>query len=355
MKKKIIILVTLLLPIILLGQSEALKFKESTYDFGTIKEEGGTVTHIFEFQNEGESPVIVRNVESSCGCTTPVWTKAPILPKESGMIKVTYNPLNRPNTFVKTVKVTTNIGVKELIIKGVVTPRPKSLAELYPKKMEQLRLKTSYVMFNEIGNGKAGKIIVEAVNYSDKAITVAFGDMPDYIKIEISKNNLAPKEKAEISVIYDAPKADFWGFHSDIVPVLVNGVVKSSNSLVVTATVIEDFSKLSKEELEKAPIVGVDKLEAHFQTAVVSGDKVKTQFKITNIGKQPLILRRIDTSIEAINAEIAKTVIQSNTQEVLNVTFDTKGKKGYQNHQIIIITNAPDLPVLNLKLSGIVN
>lgn len=353
MKKKMLILLLSLLPIILIAQSETVKFKTTEYNFGTIKEEGGSVTHIFEFENQGKVPIIINAVQASCGCTTPVWTKEPVLPNKKGIIKVTYNPINRPNKFVKTITVTTNLGKQQLVIKGFVTPRPKTLAETYPKKMEQLRLMTSYVMFNEIGNKQEKKIKVDVVNDSKENITISFGKMPAYITVSIKNKSLSPNEKSQIEIVYNAAKANFWGFNSDIIPVYVNKVVKSSNSLIVTATVVEDFSEMTKEDIEKAPILGIDKFETQFQ-AVISGDKVKTQFKLTNIGKQPLILRKIDASSDALEVKASRTTIQPGTQETLDVTFDTSGKKGYQNQQIMIITNVPDLPVITLRISGIV-
>ena len=52
----------------------------ASYDFGTIKE-GEVVEHAFRFRNDGEYPLILNNITSSCGCTTPEWPKEPISPK----------------------------------------------------------------------------------------------------------------------------------------------------------------------------------------------------------------------------------------------------------------------------------
>lgn len=353
MKKNIAILLFLLLPLALFAQLKVLEFKEKEYDFGTIKEEGGRVSHIFEFENKGQSPVIINSVQASCGCTTPEWTKEPILPNKIGRVKATYNPINRPGKFLKTVTVKTNSGVENLIIKGMVTPRPKTVSELYPKRMEQLRLTTSYVMFNEVGNKQEKKILIDVINDSKENIALDFGRLPEYLNLKIDKKNLEPKEKGTLEVIFDAKKTKFWGFNSDLIPIWVNGVKKTSNSLIVTATVIEDFSELTKEQREAAPALGVDKFETQFQS-VIAGDKVKTRFKITNIGGRPLILHKVDTSSDALEVKLSKTVIEPNTQETLDVVFDTSGKNGYQNQQVTIITNAPELPIVNFRISGIV-
>jgi len=94
---------------------------ESTYDFGTIKEADGPVTHTFKVKNEGEAALVITRVTASCGCTTPEYPKEPIAPGKTGDIKVTYNPSgNAP--FTKTISVFSNgkTGSFVLTIKGVV-------------------------------------------------------------------------------------------------------------------------------------------------------------------------------------------------------------------------------------------
>ena len=99
-------------------------FDEKTYDFGTIKEVDGPVTHSFEFTNTGDEPLVIINVNASCGCTRPEYSKEPIKPGKSGKIKVTFNPAGRPGEFSKDVKIRTN-GSKRPILKitGIVIPK----------------------------------------------------------------------------------------------------------------------------------------------------------------------------------------------------------------------------------------
>ncbi len=353
MKKNITVFLLLFLPIMLFSQNRALKFTKTTHSFGTIKEEKGLATHTFEFENRGTTPILVNAVDVSCGCTTPIWTKEPILPNKKGVVKISYNPANRPGKFSKTITVKTNVGSQVLRITGVVTPRPKTLAEIYPKRMGKLRLTTSYAMFNEIGNNQNKTIEIEVVNDSKEPIDVRFGEMPAYVTVSMENARLQAKEKSAIKIEYDANKTNFWGFHSELIPIIVNGKSRPSDKLVVTATVIEDFSKMSKKDRANAAVLGVDKYEAVFGS-ILAGDKVKTQFKIMNVGKSPLILRKVDSSSEALTVKLSDTTIEPNMRATLDVVFDTSGKKGYQNQQITLITNAPDLPVVNFRLSGFV-
>src|SRR5690242_400982 len=67
-----------------------IKFKEETIDFGTTKlNKPATVE--FVFTNISKDPLIIQSAQPSCGCTTPAWTKEPVLPGKQGTIKATYN------------------------------------------------------------------------------------------------------------------------------------------------------------------------------------------------------------------------------------------------------------------------
>jgi len=92
----------------------------TTHDFGKIKQ-GTPVTHEFKFTNSGKTPLVITNVQASCGCTTPDWSKEPVMPGGQGFIKATYNAAS-PGAFSKTVTVTANIetGFVQLTIKGEV-------------------------------------------------------------------------------------------------------------------------------------------------------------------------------------------------------------------------------------------
>jgi hypothetical protein len=124
MKNLFIISFVLLFAYPIFGQqSEAtISWEETTFDFGSINEEDGVQTATFTFSNTGNSPLFITNVRSSCGCTTPDWSKEPVQPGEKGYVKAAYNPRNRPGNFNKSVTVTTNTEpeVTVLRIKGNV-------------------------------------------------------------------------------------------------------------------------------------------------------------------------------------------------------------------------------------------
>jgi len=101
------------------------EFKTTTHNFGKVAEEVGQVTCTFEFTNTGTTPLIINSVRTSCGCTTPTYTKDPVLPGQKGEIKVAYSTTNRVGSFEKNVTVFTNVPdtTYKLVIKGEVLPR----------------------------------------------------------------------------------------------------------------------------------------------------------------------------------------------------------------------------------------
>jgi hypothetical protein len=85
------------------AKSDVLQLKEITHDFGKIPQ-GRPVTYVFEIVNNGTEPLRLENVQASCGCTTPEWTKDAIAPGATSQIKVGYNA-HAEGRFVKNVTV----------------------------------------------------------------------------------------------------------------------------------------------------------------------------------------------------------------------------------------------------------
>ena len=63
--------------------SQEFKFDTETIDYGKINK-GADGERIFVFTNIGDAPIIIQNVQSSCGCTIPKKPEKPIMPGEKG-------------------------------------------------------------------------------------------------------------------------------------------------------------------------------------------------------------------------------------------------------------------------------
>lgn len=65
--------------------------KDNTIDYGKVSKDSDTGIRSFEFKNTGDAPLIITNVQSTCGCTIPTKPKEPIAPGKTGKIDVKYN------------------------------------------------------------------------------------------------------------------------------------------------------------------------------------------------------------------------------------------------------------------------
>ena len=79
-KTGLILLFTVIISAVAFAAQPSMEFTKTEHNFGTIKEEIGAVTTKFEFTNNGDSPLIIQRVAASCGCTTPSYSREPILP-----------------------------------------------------------------------------------------------------------------------------------------------------------------------------------------------------------------------------------------------------------------------------------
>ncbi|MCU4166600.1 DUF1573 domain-containing protein [Carboxylicivirga caseinilyticus] len=94
-----------------------IEFKEKSFSFGTLNE-GDVVGHRFTFINTGLEPVLILNVEKSCGCTDVRYPKVPVKSGDSAFVELVFDTRGWSGRQVKQVKVLSNdsIGIRELRI-----------------------------------------------------------------------------------------------------------------------------------------------------------------------------------------------------------------------------------------------
>ena len=127
--KKIILFVAVLSGFMAFSQAKIeFKAKDNTIDYGTVSKDSDDGVRSFEFTNTGNEPLIITNVQSTCGCTVPTRPTEPIAPGKTGKIDVKYNM--NPGPIRKTITVESNASNTEggriaLKIKGEVVVKPE--------------------------------------------------------------------------------------------------------------------------------------------------------------------------------------------------------------------------------------
>ena len=72
------------------GKEAVITFDKTEHEFGRILQ-GEVVTYSFHFTNTGNAPLLITNVNTSCGCTVGDFPREPIKPGQDGFIKATYD------------------------------------------------------------------------------------------------------------------------------------------------------------------------------------------------------------------------------------------------------------------------
>jgi hypothetical protein len=80
-----------------------IKFKETIYDFGKIKQ-SVPVTQDFAFQNVTNAPIVIESAVASCGCTTPTKPEGAVAQGKNDKITAGFNAA-APGPFNKTITV----------------------------------------------------------------------------------------------------------------------------------------------------------------------------------------------------------------------------------------------------------
>lgn len=330
-----------------------ISFEKLQHNFGSFKEEQGPQTFSFNFKNEGSVPLILNNVQASCGCTTPEWTRQPVAPGAKGMIKVSYDPRNRPGKFNKTIRVTSNAENPDVVltILGEVTPRARTVEEDYPNEIGPLRAKTNHIAFVQMKENQVKKDSTEIINNTDKPVQISFKTPPSHLKALIRPAKLEPKQKGYIVVTFDATKIKAYGFVMHRIYLNVDGQDNYKNSIAVSTTLEEDFSKLTAADLQLAPSVKYDAESFDFGD-IKPGSKVEHTFSLKNTGKKDLIIRDVKSSCGCTAVSPSKNVVAAGESVPLKVAFDSTGKSGRQSKTITVITNDPKNPTTVLRIAS---
>ncbi len=330
-------------------------FEEKVHDFGNIKEEAGLATFNFKFKNTGSEPLIINRVTASCGCTSPTWTKEPVPPGGEGKIQVAYNPKNRPNKFNKSITVYSNASQKvvALRITGNVIPKPRTIEDDFPFLIGNVRFKTNHMAFVKVNKGQKKTVNIQVINTSDQNQTISFSQVPAHLKLEAHPATLKPKEKGVITGVYDASKVNDWGFVVNRVLVNYNGKEDRNNRLTISATISEDFSNMTPEQIENAARI-------EFQEKVFNFGKmsqkstVEHNFAFKNTGKTDLMIRKVRSSCGCTAVTPRETTIKPGGTSQIKAIFNSGTRVGTQNKSITVITNDPKNPTVVLRVTGTV-
>lgn len=358
MKKIFSTLFMALTAVAMMAQQPVITFEKTEHDFGKINEADGRVSTVFEFKNEGMAPLILSNVRASCGCTTPTWTKEPIEPGKTGTITVTYNPNGRPGRFQKTVTITSNASeaTKRVYIKGEVIPKAAKPANKYTISVGALSMKSKTLDLGTIkkGESKSGDLEYANLTKEDHHVELATNAADAFLISQVTLADVKADQTGKFVFAIDSKNPKLYGPQEAYAFVVIDGKkeIDEAHKLTIKANVVEDFSGLTVEQKQQAPIIEVP---AEYNAGkVVKGKNLKFSFPIKNIGANPLEIRRVYAADKALNVKQPKAV-KSGKKSNVSVEINTKNMTpGAYGREVVVITNDYLNPIKRVKINFVV-
>lgn len=355
--KKLGLTFTMLLATIMLLAQPKLEFDQTTHDFGTVQETGGKITGRFTFTNTGTEDLMLTAVRPGCGCTAANYTKEAIKPGEKGFIDATYDPYNRPGSFNKNIRVTSNApesSEQVIYIKGNVVKRPPTEFEKYGYQsgIGMIRLKNNSSRLQLLSNEKHLDTLLVR-NFWNKAVNFTVEMLP-YVR-EVSRSfgeALQPATEGTIVLEYDAAKRAAIGTYNDKVGISTNDSLEQTKYFFYNVKIVEDFSGLTKKQIKQSPTITWDTLAMIDFQKMNRSQKVERDFTFSNSGKSDLIVRQIQ--MPGMNAAytIDKEVLKPGETATIHLTLTNNGRQGKQSGSLDIITNDYKNPVISVKMTA---
>lgn len=337
-------------------QSKPIMFREELFDFGTVKEDGGQVTHEFVFTNATNRPLRILAVQASCGCTTPGWSKDAVAPGKTGFIQASYNPKGRPGYFNKTLTVTSDVDTNPIVlqIKGNVSNEGVGSEADFLGVNGSWRLKASLFNMGTVYHRDEATVRdFRFMNAGAKPVTVKDIVAPAHIKVDVTPKTVAPGEKGNVKVSYSGKLKNKYGFQADNISIQTDDSTSPEKSFTVNATLEDYFGDLKPEDLVKAPRLQLSSTSLDFGRVSENNSLVR-EVAITNTGKKELLIKSVQGNCTCVTASAAKSALKPGESTMVKVAFIAKDRKASQNKAVTIYSNDPQNPVQRFTFTAYV-
>ena len=330
-----------------------LKIKNAELKLVDLKANDQVQTEVFKIKNTGNQPILITRVTPMSSMLKANWSRAPLAPGQTGEISVTFASVNMPENFNYKIMIYSNAknNRAEAVISGNLVDNPDNPGLLYKFNMNGLKFKTSHIGFNDVYNWQIIYDTVYFINTKKEAVTLGVQYKPAYVSATFVPEKIQSGEKGAIIITYDAPKKNDYGYNYSSLHLKFNDEKSYNNRLSITASIVEDFSKLSKKDLDDAPIAFFDKKEISFGD-ITKGAKANCDFVLTNTGKSTLFVRKTAASCGCTAVTMGEKALAAGKSTTIRVVFDSSGKSGRQYKSVTVITNDPKNPEVRLTING---
>ena len=220
---------------------------------------------------------------------------------------------------------------------GEVVREIKDFTKTHPYLIGQIRIDKNSLDFPDVQAGEKPVMHIGVVNLSDRPYEPVLMHLPPYLQTEVKPNVLQKGEKGVITVTLDSKRLTDFGL----------------TQIPVSAILLPDFSGMSDTEKANAPVVNLSIKDIDMSTALAKKSKARQDIVITNTGRSPLQISKLQVFHPAVGAGLKKSVLKPGESTRLRVTVVKRNIGKKRRHlRLLMITNDPMQPKVEINIKA---
>ena len=328
-------------------------FDKKTHEFGVVLWKH-PATATFTVKNDGNKPLVISNVTTSCGCTVADWTKEPIAPGAIGVVTSTFDA-KALGHFYKDIGVYCNASDRPiyLMLQGEVSADPKNYTLTHPYEFGAIRLDKEAIEFDDTNKGDKPTMEILVANTSSEVYTPVLMHLPPYLEAVAVPERIGKKGTGKIKVTLDTDKLPKFGLTTATVYLsrFMGDKVSEENAIPVSAVLLPDFSHMSQQERLNPPAVELSATELNIPPLAENAKKKLTVI-VKNVGKGDLEITDLQVFNPALGVQLKKRVLKPGAQTKMKITAYGKYlKKVKGTPRVLMITNDPNCPKIIVRVN----
>ena len=331
--KRILLLAGILIAVSSVLQAQPkIKFEKETQELGYVLWRN-PVTVTYHFTNDGDKPLVISNVTTSCGCTEAKWTEDPIPAGGKGEVTAIYLGFN-----------------------GEVTADPKNYTFTHPYAFGSIRLDKEEIEFDDVNKGDNPVSEILVANTSNKACSPVLMHLPPYLTAKAVPEVLGRGKNGRIEVTLDSEKLPKLGITRTSVYLarFPGDKVGSENEIPVSVALLPDFSHESEWVKNNPPVLTLSATSLEFPP-LNPKQKKSQNIIITNTGKSDLTIQDMQVLNIALAVRLKKRVLKPGESTKMKITVLAENLPRVKGTpRVLMLTNDPKHPKVTIRVKATV-
>ena len=328
-------------------------FDKKVHEFGVVLWKH-PATATFTIKNDGDKPLVISNVTTSCGCTVADWTKTPIAPGATGTVSSTFDA-KALGHFYKDIGVYCNAADHPiyLMIQGEVSADPKNYTLTHPFEIGAIRLNKDAIEFDDANKGDKPTMEILVANTTNEVYAPVLMHLPPYMEAVAVPERIGKKGTGKIKVTLDTDKLPKFGLTTATVYLsrFPGDKVGEENAIPVSAVLLPDFSHISQQQRLNPPAVELSTEELTLPP-LAENEKKSQKIVVKNVGKSDLEITDLQVFNSALGVQLKKRVLKPGASTKMKITAYGKYlKKVKGTPRVLMITNDPNCPKIIVKVN----